>query len=92
MRATLIDEVPFVEVALLEPGSRFGAYVIEHPVGAGGMAVVWKARHTALGRTVALKVLRAEASPSPSASKIDELSFPPTSGTVLGRYELTVSP
>lgn len=41
MRATLNQAVRFVEVALSEPGSRFGAYVIEHPVGAGGMAIVW---------------------------------------------------
>src|SRR5688572_3625022 len=60
MRVTLIQAVRFVEVAFPEPGSRFGAYVIEHPVGAGGMAVVWKARHTALARTVALKIMREE--------------------------------
>jgi serine/threonine-protein kinase len=49
--------------ARLGPGSRIAGYVIEEQVGAGGMAVVFRARDEALGRLAALKVM----SPSLSA-------------------------
>jgi serine/threonine-protein kinase len=39
------------------PGSRVAGYVIEEQVGAGGMAMVFRARDSVLGRTTALKVL-----------------------------------
>ena len=41
----------------LGPGSVFAGYRVESRIGAGGMAVVFRAREDALGRTVALKVL-----------------------------------
>jgi serine/threonine protein kinase len=43
--------------ARLGPGSRIAGYVIEEQVGAGGMAVVFRARDEVLGRLTALKVL-----------------------------------
>jgi serine/threonine protein kinase len=41
----------------LLPGSTVAGYVIEEQIGAGGMAVVYRARDDTLGRLVAIKVL-----------------------------------
>ena len=41
----------------LTPGARLGPYEISHPIGAGGMGEVHRARHLKLGRDVAIKVL-----------------------------------
>ena len=41
----------------LVPGSQLAGYVIEEQVGAGGMAVVFRARDAVLGRLAALKIL-----------------------------------
>jgi CRP-like cAMP-binding protein/tRNA A-37 threonylcarbamoyl transferase component Bud32 len=44
---------------LLEPGSVFGRYHVVRPIGSGGMAAVYEARHVDLHKHVALKVLHA---------------------------------
>src|SRR4051812_13629787 len=44
----------------LAPGTRFGAYEIVGPLGAGGMGEVYRARDTRLERTVAIKVLNSQ--------------------------------
>jgi len=40
----------------LVPGACLGEFVLDRPIGAGGMGVVWKARQQSLNRWVALKV------------------------------------
>jgi serine/threonine-protein kinase len=44
-----------------------GKYRLEHLAGGGGMGLVWRASHTELGTTVALKVLMAGAERDPAA-------------------------
>jgi eukaryotic-like serine/threonine-protein kinase len=41
----------------LTPGTRLGWFLIEAPLGAGGMGEVYKAKDTRLDRTVAIKIL-----------------------------------
>src|SRR5688500_2696776 len=47
---------------IVEPGTRFGSYEIDQPLGAGGMGEVYRARDLRLGRDVAIKFLREELS------------------------------
>src|SRR5262249_41187642 len=41
----------------LGPGTKLGPYVVEAPLGAGGMGEGYKARDSRLNRTVAIKIL-----------------------------------
>ena len=49
----------------LGPGVRVGPYEVVAPLGAGGMAEVYRARDTRLGRTIALKVVNEVLAGSP---------------------------
>ena len=53
----------------LVPGSRLGPYEITAALGEGGMGVVYSARDTRLGRTVAIKLLRPEAVDDPERTR-----------------------
>ncbi|MBS2026241.1 MAG: protein kinase [Deltaproteobacteria bacterium] len=44
----------------LRPGDALGPFVVERQLGRGGMGEVWSARDERLGRTVALKLVRAD--------------------------------
>src|SRR5262245_1699342 len=50
-------------------GSTLGPYLIEAPLGAGGMGEVYRARDTRLNRTVAIKVLSSRLPGSPQFRK-----------------------
>lgn len=51
--------LPSLTLNRLEPGAVVaGRYLLQRPIGQGGMGAVWLATHTLLGSTVALKVLR----------------------------------
>ena len=49
-------------------GREVGGYVIELPLGEGGMGLVYQARHPFLGRRFAIKVLRPELAADPQLS------------------------
>ena len=50
---------------MLQPGEQLGNYVIESTLGAGGMGVVYAARHQAMGTEHAVKVLSANLALNP---------------------------
>jgi serine/threonine-protein kinase len=52
----------------LEPGTRLGAYEVIAFLSAGGMGEVYRARHTVLGRPVAIKTVSARAA-EPTANR-----------------------
>ncbi len=56
------------ETSPVEPGARLGPYRITSELGRGGMATVFAAEHTALGKRVAIKVLHRSLARTPVAA------------------------
>lgn len=54
----------------IAPGTRLGAYEIREFIAAGGMGEVYRARHTVLGREVAIKTLNPECADPLSSRRI----------------------
>src|SRR3954447_12541771 len=61
-----VDSALIVEVPELTPGQVFAGHRIESVAGRGGMGVVYRATHLALGRAVALKLIAPRLSEDPS--------------------------
>ncbi|MCM3875025.1 MAG: serine/threonine-protein kinase [Thermoanaerobaculia bacterium] len=55
--------------AALVAGERLGPYVVEAPLGAGGMGEVWRGRDTRIDRSVAIKVLPRGQAVTPEAEE-----------------------
>jgi Tol biopolymer transport system component len=55
--------VGILSPSMIAKGTRFGAYEVIGPIGAGGMGEVYRARDTRLDRTVAIKLLHVGAHP-----------------------------
>ncbi|QDT07383.1 Serine/threonine-protein kinase PrkC [Rubripirellula lacrimiformis] len=68
---TLIDGTVADQVAgnRFEPGHRIGDYVIEKLAGSGGMGQVYRARHSLMGRQVAIKLMQRHVYQDPVARK-----------------------
>ena len=50
-------------------GLRFGSYILQDLLGAGGMREAYRARDTRLGRAVAIKVLSADVASDPERGR-----------------------
>ncbi len=69
IRGSRVRPVAVSRPAKIEPGATIGHYAVEARLGAGGMGQVFRARHRALGRGCALKVLHQDGGRSDDAAE-----------------------
>src|SRR3954468_5591816 len=62
-----LPSAPAADDSLL--GQNVGGYIVEQPLGEGGMGLVYRARHPILNRRFAIKVLRPEVAADASVSR-----------------------
>ena len=87
--ATFISWIIFGLQREVASARQLGQYVLEQRIGAGGMGVVYRARHALLRRPTAVKLLPPEraASSAMLATVALRMKFP----LVLTRFEMSVS-
>ena len=61
--------VPSSREPVLRSGTRIGSYELVRPIASGGMGAVFEAKHSALGRRVALKVLHTQPADATDAAR-----------------------
>lgn len=70
----IVINMPLLPASGRAPGDQIGRYILQHLLGTGGFAEVWRAADPVLDRMVAIKLMRRErqALPGQSAALIDE--------------------
>ncbi len=64
--ATIVSRVIYGLRQQVAEANELGQYILEEPIGGGGMGEVWRARHRLLIRPAAIKLIRPEALGAPA--------------------------
>ncbi len=71
--AVIIARMMFRLTKVAHQAQMLGSYQLEEQIGAGGMGVVWRARHRMLVRPAAIKLIRSERLTSVAISSLDSV-------------------